>query len=516
MMNENLYSILRDRFPQDLSRPLLATESGRIYSYQDLESISARYAGFLLDTGLIPGDRVLTQADKTPESFLLCLACIRAGLIIVPINPASTPHEIAYILQDAQPKLAVCPPRLLPDYKGLRNQLQASFDLFTLNAKGTGTFTDGAQTASVATGALACAGSQTAALMYTSGTTGRPKGAEITHGNISSNGLALTWFWQWTSSDVLLHCLPLHHLHGLFVATIPTLLCGGQMLFHRRFLASRVTSSLPEATIFMGVPTYYSHLLDSPDLRSASCSNIRLFISGSAPLQGKTYRAFQKKTGFSIVERYGMTEAGGVCSNPIDKPRLEGSVGFPLPGVQVMIADEGGMEIPEGEMGEILIWGDNVFPGYWRKPEESSKSFTPSGYFRSGDLGRKLADGSFSIVGRSKDVVITGGLNVYPKELEQRLDRLEGVRESAVIGVPHPRYGEAVVAIVVPQSRTHQLTEEKILSLLKRDLASYKVPRRIFFSEQIPHNSLGKMQKNLLRKNPRYLQVFRPVKTRKS
>jgi malonyl-CoA/methylmalonyl-CoA synthetase len=510
-VNENLYNRLRERFPRDLSQTFLETEAGVSYSYQDLDRQTAIYAAFLTEKGLTKGDRVVAQVEKSPQALLLCLACIRAGLIFVPLNPAYRKSELRYLLADAEPGAVICRPEALAEMTALTRELEDQIPhprIATLDERGQGTLTELCDETPPEFDAVPCDGSDVAALMYTSGTTGRPKGAMITHGNLAANITALHSVWRWRPTDVLLHSLPLYHFHGLFIACLTALFGGTKIFFLPRFDADAVIAQLPQATVFMGVPTYYTRLLDHPRFSRDVCRNMRLFISGSAPLLAQTHRAFEERAGFPILERYGMTEAGVITSNPVDSERVAGMVGTPLPGVSLRIADEAGRILSPGEVGEVEIRGDNVFAGYWRKPEETAALFTADGFFQTGDLGRWEPNGYLTIVGRSKDLVITGGLNVYPKEIEMALDQLGGVAESAVIGVPHPDFGEAVVAVVVCKEGDSRLTEEGLLVQLKEVLANYKVPKRIFFADTLPRNTMGKVQKNVLRSRPEYFTSF--------
>jgi len=427
------------------------------------------YAAALRARGARPGDRVLVQAEKSVEVALLYLACLRAGLICVPLNTAYTPAELAYFIADAEPALIFAPGHL---------------DLAALEAPPAPFET------------VAGEPDDLAAIIYTSGTTGRSKGAMLSHDNLASNALVLKDYWHWQSGDVLIHALPIYHVHGLFVALHGALLNGSTMLWHRGFDADAVLADLPRATILMGVPTFYVRLAAHPGLTRAAAAGMRLFVSGSAPLLDATFADFEAKTGHRILERYGMTEAGMICSNPYDGARLPGTVGYPLPGVAARVADETGAELPRGEPGVLEIKGPNLFKGYWRKPEKTAEEMRPDGYFITGDIATMAEDGRVAIVGRAKDLIIAGGLNIYPKEIELVLDALPGVVESAVIGVPHPDLGEAAVAVVVRGDPA--LDETAILAALA-DLARFKRPRRILFAESLPRNAMGKVQKAALR-----------------
>ena len=514
-MSDNLYNLLRQRFPPDLAQTFLETETGAAYSYHDLDQQTSRYATYFSRLGLSKGDRVLVQIDKSPQTLLLCFACIRAGLIYVPLNPAYRRNELRYLLADAEPKVVICRPLALPDYSALGADLKdqiAPPRIEILDEQGAGSLAEHCANIPPLFGTTPCAGSDVAVLLYTSGTTGQPKGAMITHRNLLANMSALQETWRWRPTDVLLHSLPLYHYHGLFIACLTAMLGRTKILFLPKFDAASVTTHLPRATVFMGVPTYYTRLLEHPPFGQDTCRNMRLFISGSAPLLEQTFVEFQERTGFPILERYGMTEAGVITSNPVNGPRLPSTVGTPLPGFLVRVVNEAGNDLPAGEVGEIQIKGESVFAGYWRKPDETAASFTADGFFKTGDLGRWEPNGYLSIVGRSKDLVISGGLNVYPKEIELAIDQMDGVAESAVIGVPHPDFGEAVVAVVARKPGADRLTEESLLAQLKEALANYKVPKRIFFVDELPRNAMGKVQKNLLRSQPDYRAAFSPAR----
>ncbi len=497
MTNRNLYALFQSRFPTDRSRTFLETESGERYSYDDLERHSAAIADYLSGLGIAKGDRVAAQVDKSPQALFLYLGCLRAGFIYLPLNTAYLESELDYFLGNAEPSAIVCRPesnaaiQKLADAHGVAHVL-------TLDRSGQGSLRDGVDGAAAEFVPRQCDADDVAVIIYTSGTTGRPKGAMISHGNLAANGLALHQAWAWTEKDVLLHALPLFHIHGLFVACHCVLLNGTGMLFVSKFHVPTLRKLLPRATIMMGVPTFYTRLLGDPDFNRDDCRNIRLFISGSAPLLEQTFEEFQNRTGHTILERYGMTETGMNASNPVDGERIPGTVGFPLPGVTLRAVDDRDQPLPAGEVGQLQVKGDNVFQGYWRMPEKSAEEFTADGFFRTGDLGKIDSKGYVSIVGRAKDLVISGGYNVYPKEVETFVDELDGVLESAVIGLPHADFGEMVAAVIVPRANS-QLDEQQIINTLKQRLAGYKVPKRIFFVESLPRNTMGKVQKKALR-----------------
>ena len=497
-MNENLYSLFESRFPADRARPLMILEDGREISYGEAEATCARYASLLAGLGLAPGDRVAVQVEKSPEALLLYLACLRAGLVYLPLNSAYQQGEVGYFLGNAEPGAVVAQPRSMPWLeplaagRGIRH-------VFTLDEHGQGSLVQAAGAASPQFATVQRASSDLAAILYTSGTTGRSKGAMITHRNLASNATVLHAYWGFRPDDVLVHMLPLFHVHGLFVACHCVLMNGTAMRFHAKFDARRALADFARSTVFMGVPTFYTRLLAESGLTREACARMRLFISGSAPLLAETHAQFEERTGQRILERYGMTETGMLTSNPLAGERRPGTVGFPLPGTSVRVVDDEGRACAAGEIGHIQVKGDNVLPGYWRLPEKNKEEFTADGFFRTGDVGTFSADGYLSIVGRSKDLIITGGYNVYPKEVELAIDELPGVAESAVVGVPHPDFGEAVTAVVVPRPGAAAPTEAEVIAWLKARLANFKVPKRVLLVEELPRNTMGKVQKNVLR-----------------
>jgi malonyl-CoA/methylmalonyl-CoA synthetase len=502
-MNANLFAQFARAFPADRAATLLLTRSGERYSYADMENASARLARRLADSGLVPGDRVTVQVAKSPDALWLYLACLRAGFVFHPLNDAYRREEIAALLADADPALVVCDPA---NEALFRTLLPGGRQVLTLAADGGGTLASGKdEPAHAARPAVRRAPDDVAALLYTSGTTGRPKGAMVTHGNLAANAAALVAAWGFGEDDRLLHALPLYHAHGLFVGIGCTLLAGASMLFHARFEAESVLADLSRCTVMMGVPTYYARLLREPGLGRDACRNVRLFISGSAPLSPETFTAFRRRTGHAILERYGMTETGMNTSNPLAGERRPGSVGPALPGVEIRIAGPGDVPLPAGSIGEIQVRGPNVFAGYWRRPRETAEAFTADRFFRTGDQGWLDAAGYLTIAGRSKDVVITGGLNVYPREVETVIDALSGIAESAVIGAPHPDFGEAVVAVVVAAGGAVP-AEAGIIAALKERLAAFKVPKRVFVVADLPRNAMGKIEKATLRQ--RYADAF--------
>ena len=512
-MNENLYALLQSRFPADRSQPAIETAGGRIYSYAELEHVTASYAGFIQLLGVVPGDRVAVQVEKSPEALFLYLACLKAGAIYLPLNSAYREGEIDYFLGDAEPKIfvhqptsaawatAICATRRIAHQFVLPAE-----DENTQSASGSRFWSKSALAAPPMLEVAIRSADDLAAILYTSGTTGRSKGAMITHKNLVSNAITLHQFWGFQPGDILLHALPLFHVHGLFVACHTALLNGSKMIFHAKFDAKAVIAALPRATVFMGVPTMYVRLLGDSSFTKESCQNIRLFISGSAPLLAETFHEFTERTGHTILERYGMTETGMITSNPLVGERLGGTVGIPLPGVAVRVVDDDGKACVVDAIGHLQVKGDNVLPGYWRLPERNQEEFTADGYFRTGDIGKIDARGYVTLVGRSKDLVISGGYNVYPKEIELLIDEMSGVAESAVIGLPHPDFGEAVAAVVVKNDANAGLTEAGVIAALKGKLAAFKLPKRVFIVDDLPRNAMGKVQKNELRK--RYASTF--------
>ena len=492
-MNANLYALFETHFPDAPEQPALLIPGGPVVRYDELAAQSARIAHALVIAGCRPGDRVAVQADKHWQVLALYLACLRAGLVYLPLNTGYQKSELAHFFGDAEPRVIVCRPGAAEAIAALA----PGAAVLTLGDSG-GSLAELARVQPAAFATVARAPGDLAALLYTSGTTGRSKGAMLTHRNLASNALTLVEEWGFTRSDVLLHALPIYHVHGLFVAVHCALLSGSRMLWLSKFDAAEVAHLLPRATAMMGVPTFYTRLLSEPSFGRDSCRNMRLFVSGSAPLLGETFETFHERTGHPILERYGMTETGMNASNPLAGPRLAGTVGPPLPGVSIRIVDEDGALCASETVGAIEVKGHNVFAGYWRMPEKTREEFTADGYFRTGDMGAFTPEHYLRIVGRAKDLIISGGLNIYPKEIEEHIDAIDGVVESAVIGIPDPDFGEAVVAAVVG-APGHALTEAGIIATLKADIAKFKVPRRVHFVADLPRNAMGKVQKNLLR-----------------
>ncbi|SIQ92988.1 malonyl-CoA/methylmalonyl-CoA synthetase [Rhizobium sp. RU35A] len=487
--------------------PFILLKDGTVWTYDDAIALSGQLAGAIRRLGVTPGDRIAVQVEKSAEALILYLACLRAGAIYLPLNTAYTLAELDYFIGDAEPRLVVVSQRAREGVLAIAEPRGAIVE--TLEADGTGSLIDLARNEPSDFSNAPREPDNLAAILYTSGTTGRSKGAMLSHHNLLSNALTLKDYWRVTAQDRLIHALPIFHTHGLFVATNVTLLAGASMLLLPKFDPDEVLGLMPQATMLMGVPTFYVRLLQSAALDHAATSGMRLFVSGSAPLLAETHAEFFRRTGHAILERYGMTETNMNTSNPYDGERIAGTVGFPLPGVTVRITDPAsGAVLAAGETGMIEVSGPNVFKGYWRMPEKTAAEFNADGFFITGDLGKIDAKGYVHIVGRGKDLVISGGYNIYPKEVESEIDQLEGIVESAVIGVPHPDFGEGVTAIVVRKANA-AVDERAILAALQDRLARYKQPKRIIFAEDLPRNTMGKVQKNVLRE--RYAALYQPA-----
>lgn len=495
-MSDNLFDDIR-RCISSPGKTFIETGAGARISYGDMLARSAQLANVLVLRGVEPGDRIAVQVEKTPENILLYLASLRAGAVYLPLNTAYTLAELDYFIGDSEPKLIVCDPSKRDGLAEIaKKRGVAAVD--TLDAKGKGSLVEAAAKAPADFADVPREADDLAAILYTSGTTGRSKGAMLTHRNLASNAHTLVDYWRFTAADMLLHALPVYHTHGLFVASNTVMLSGGSMLFLPKFDAEEVMKLLPKVTSMMGVPTFYTRLLKHPGLNRQATAHMRLFTSGSAPLLAETHREFQQKTGQAILERYGMTETNMNTSNPYDGDRIAGTVGFPLPGVSLRIADDNGKVLPQGGVGVIEVKGPNVFAGYWRMPDKTKAEFRDDGFFITGDVGKIDERGYVHIVGRAKDLIITGGFNVYPIEVEAEIDALAGVVESAVIGCPHPDFGEGVTAVVVCKPGVAP-DERAILSALEQRLAKFKLPKRVIFVDDLPRNTMGKVQKNVLR-----------------
>ena len=508
-MTANLYAALRAAFPADLERVAIETDTGLAYTWRDLERGTAMIANLLESLALPAGSRIAAQTEKSVEALMLYLATLRAGHVYLPLNSAYQAGEVEYFVGDAEPAVVVCAPKHFGWVSKLAFRAGTKH-VFTLDDERGGTLLERAAVQRDVHNPAGRRAEDLAAILYTSGTTGRSKGAMLSHGNLLSNAQVLKDYWDWQPDDVLIHALPIFHVHGLFVASHGALLAGARMLWFNRFEPRAVIARLPDATLFMGVPTLYVRLLEQATLTADACARMRLFISGSAPLLIETFQEWQRRTGHTILERYGMSETVMLTSNPYraeDGPRRGGTVGFPLPGVGLRVVDDAGAPCPstgEGEIGHIQVRGPNVFAGYWRMPEKTKEEFTADGWFKTGDVGRRDEQGYVTIVGRSKDLIISGGYNVYPAEIEGWLNELPGVAESAVVGVPHPDFGEGVIAVVVPRAGA-ALDGATLIASLKDRIAGFKVPKRVFVETELPRNAMGKVQKNLLRDRHRAL-----------
>jgi malonyl-CoA/methylmalonyl-CoA synthetase len=513
--NHNIFVALRGGFPEDLDRVAVETlDTPGFYTWRDLDRGSAMMANLLASLHLPEGSRVAVQAEKSVEGLMLYLAVLRAGFVYLPLNTAYQSAEIEYFIGNAEPAVVVCSSKNF----GWVSQLAfkaGTTHVYTLDDDRSGSLLARAAQHSDQHVPVPRQADDLACILYTSGTTGRSKGAMLTHGNILSNTLTLAAYWGWRNErkgegqDVLIHALPLFHVHGLFVSAQAALLTGSKMLWLSKFDPKLVVSRLADATVFMGVPTLYVRLLAEPGLTREACKHMRLFLAGSAPLLIETFNEWAERTGHTIVERYGMSETSILTSNPYraeDGERRGGTVGFPLPGVGLRVRDDQGQDLPVGEVGGIQVKGPNVFAGYWRMPEKTKEEFTPDGWFKTGDVGRIDERGYVTIVGRSKDLIISGGYNVYPAEIEGFINEMPGVAESAVVGVPHPDFGEVGVALVVPKPGA-SLDDATVLQALKGRIANFKVPKRVFVMKELPRNTMGKVQKNVLRDQHKALFV---------
>jgi malonyl-CoA/methylmalonyl-CoA synthetase len=512
-MNHNLFAALRAAFPANLDGIAIETDSGLNYSWADLERGSAMMANLLQSLGLPDGARVAVQVEKSVEAVVLYLATLRAGYVFLPLNTAYQRAEIEYFIGNAEPAVVVCSSANFGWVSKIAFKAGTQ-NVFTLDDDRTGSLLARAAHCSDQHAAAVKQPDDLAAILYTSGTTGRSKGAMLSHGNLLSNARVLKDYWGWRTpehgGDVLIHALPIFHVHGLFIAIHGALINGSKMIWLNKFDPKRVIEKLPEATVFMGVPTLYVRLLAEPGLSRDACRNMRLFISGSAPLLIDTFHEWTARTGHTILERYGMSETAMLTSNPYQTSqggeRRGGTVGFALPGVSLRVQGEDGQSLPAGDIGGIQVKGPNVFQGYWRMPEKTAEEFTADGYFKTGDVGKIDGDGYITIVGRSKDLIISGGYNVYPAEVEGYINELPGVAESALIGVPHPDFGEVGVAVVIAKPGA-ALDACQMIATLKAQLANFKIPKQCFVVNELPRNTMGKVQKNLLRETYKVLFV---------
>ncbi|MDE4919225.1 malonyl-CoA/methylmalonyl-CoA synthetase [Cupriavidus metallidurans] len=511
-MNANLFALFESRFPADRTACCIETHDGLYYSWDDLDRATAKLANLLTALKLPAGSRVAVQVEKSPEALFLYLATLRAGYVYLPLNTAYQEAEIDYFVGNAEPAVVVCSSNNFGWVSKVAFR-HGTAHVFTLDDNRTGSLLQRAAVQADTFETVECADDDLAAILYTSGTTGRSKGAMLTHRNLASNAQTLNEYWGWRSDDVLLHMLPIFHVHGLFVASHGALLAGAKMIWAPKLDMGQILKYLPRTTVMMGVPTYYVRMLQEPRFDKELCSNMRLFVSGSAPLLLETFDAFRERTGHTILERYGMSETVMLVSNPYDPAlgeRIGGTVGRPLPGVSVRVTDGEGKLCEPGVIGSVEVKGPNVFKGYWRMPEKTAEEFTADGWFKTGDVGRfggaivsqagerVVPDNYLTIVGRSKDLIISGGYNVYPKEIESFIDEMPGVVESAVIGVPHVDFGEAVVAVVVRKPGV-EIDEAGMIGTLKGRIANFKVPKRVHVVDELPRNTMGKVQKNVLR-----------------
>ena len=493
----NFFSLLHEQIQTSANRVFLEFGDRASITYGEADRMSAQVANRLATFGLKPGDRVTVQVEKSPQVVILYLACLRSGLVFHPLNTAYTLHELEHFFEDAQPSLVVCRPSIAYEVR----QLASRFDIEhveTLDANGNGSFWDQVSSQHDEFAVAERSPDDTALLIYTSGTTGKPKGAMITHHNLSSNILAIMEFWEWEAKDVLLHVLPLFHVHGLCPALHCPIMGGSKILFQNRFSVSETINLLPRTSVLMAVPTVYTRLLSDNRLTTELCQDIRIFLSGSAPLLPETAYEFERRTGHRIMERYGMSEGQMITSNPFRGDRLIGTVGLAFPGIKLRIRDESGERLDHGEIGMLEIKGPNVFSGYWRNPTATEKAFRSDGYFITGDLGTIDENGYLSIVGRESDLIISAGLNIYPKEVEDLLNQIAGIADSAVFAVPHPDLGEAVFATVVKEKNA-TVTSDDIISTIKEKLSSFKIPKKIEFVDDLPRNAMGKVEKKQLR-----------------
>src|ERR1700710_1850446 len=494
--NANLFSRLFDGL-DDPTRLAIETVDGQRITYGDLIARAGQTANVLIARGVKRGDRVAAQTEKSVPGLVLYLATVRAGAVYLPLTTAYTLNELEYFITDAEPSLVVCDPSKADGIGAIAAKVGAKVE--TLGADGKGSLTDAAAMAKPEFETVARENDDLAAILYTSGTTGRSKGAMLTHNNLASNSLALVDYWGFTDKDVLIHALPIYHTHGLFVASNVTLFARASMIFLPKFDPDLIIKLMSRATVLMGVPTFYTRLLQSPALTKEAAAHMRLFISGSAPLLADTHREWAARTGHAVLERHGMTETNMNTSNPYDGERVPGAVGHALPGVSVRVTDpETGKTLGAENIGMIEVKGPNVFKGYWRMPEKTKAEFRGDGFFITGDLGKIDDKGYVHILGRGKDLVISGGFNVYPKEIESEIDAMPGVIESAVIGVPHADFGEGVTAVVVC-NKGADISEASVLNALDGRLAKFKMPKRVFVVDELPRNAMGKVQKNILR-----------------
>ncbi len=497
MKNNNLFFALRAAFPSNLDAVAVETDNGLNYSWRDIERATAMLANLLESLKLPAGARIAVQVEKSVEAMLLYLATLRAGYVFLPLNAAYQAAEIEYFIGNAEPAVVVCSKKNFGWVSKIAFKAGTQ-NVFTLDDDRTGSLLDRAAHFGDNHTVAVKGADDLAAILYTSGTTGRSKGAMLSHGNMLSNALVLKDYWGWKSGDVLIHALPIFHVHGLFVALHGALINGSKMIWCARFDPKFVVSKMPEATVFMGVPTLYVRLLNEPGLDKTAVRSMRLFVAGSAPLLIETFNEWEQKTGHTILERYGMSETAMLTSNPYQGERRGGTVGFALPGVSLRVQGDDGKSLATNEIGGIEVKGPNVFKGYWRMPQKTKEEFTADGFFKTGDVGKIDERGYITIVGRSKDLIISGGYNVYPAEIEGYINEMPGVAESALVGVPHPDFGEVGVAVVIAKAGV-SIQADAIIAALKSKLANFKIPKQCCVVQELPRNTMGKVQKNLLR-----------------
>ncbi len=495
-MNKNFYALIESRAAGRAEKICLNCDNGSQFSNGDLLELTARISRYIRSEGLEPGDRLVVQVPKSAFAVALYLACLRSGVIYIPLNTSYTPEEVSYFLGDATPKLFICDPANQENLSAVATQHGAS--VLTLDDNGEGSLPERIEGLVPDNEITEMKEDDIAVILYTSGTTGRSKGAMLSHQNLASNALHLIDIWGFSEKDVLLHALPIYHVHGLFVALHCALLSTATMHFLSAFDADRIVHYLPDSTVLMGVPTFYTRLLKNSGFTKEVCQSVRLFISGSAPLLAETFEEFEKRTGHRILERYGMTETGMLISNPLEGERVAGTVGFPLPEVETRIMDEDNNEVSANDVGILEVKGPNVFKGYWQMPEKTAEEFREDGFFITGDLASRDENERITLVGRNKDMIISGGLNIYPIEIENCINEVQGVVESAVIGVPHEDFGEGVVAVVVAE-QNGGVSADDIAAELAERIAKFKQPKKIEFVQSLPRNTMGKVQKNVLR-----------------
>ncbi|NQW94874.1 MAG: malonyl-CoA synthase [Polaromonas sp.] len=503
MKNNNLFAALRAAFPADLNEIAVETDNGLYYSWRDIERATAMLANLLVSLKLPAGARIAVQVEKSVEAMLLYLATLRAGYVFLPLNTAYQSAEVEYFIGNAEPAVVVCSKKNFGWVSKIAFKAGTQ-SVFTLDDDRTGSLLERAAHCSDQHTIAVKASDDLAAILYTSGTTGRSKGAMLSHGNMNSNALVLKDYWGWKKGDVLIHALPIFHVHGLFVALHGALINGSKMIWCAKFDPKFVVRKMPDATVFMGVPTLYVRLLNDPGLDKKAVRNMRLFVAGSAPLLIETFNEWQVRTGHTILERYGMSETAMLTSNPCQGERRGGTVGFALPGVNLRVQDDDGKALGIDEIGGIQVKGPNIFKGYWRMPEKTKEEFTVDGFFKTGDVGKIDSQGYITIVGRSKDLIISGGYNVYPAEIEGYINDLPGVAESALVGVPHPDFGEVGVAVVIAKAGA-TLQADALIASLRSKLANFKIPKQCFVVAELPRNTMGKVQKNLLREQHKSL-----------